>query len=63
MEQTNSITNGSGTATDPYTHNFHTTSETVMMPHFLFCAVLIVAVLAAATGFLMGFYIGKRRKT
>jgi hypothetical protein len=61
---TNAIVSGSGTAADPYTYNFHTTSETFMMPHFMFYAVLIliVVVLAATGGFTLGFYFRKRRK-
>ncbi|HEV7924370.1 MAG TPA: hypothetical protein VGR14_03385 [Verrucomicrobiae bacterium] len=62
---TNAIVTGSGTASDPYIFNIHATSETAMIPHFMFYAVLIVvAFLAfvAAGGFMLGFYFGKRQK-
>jgi hypothetical protein len=61
MNVTNGIVTGTGTASDPYIYNFHTTSETVMIPHFMIYTILMVAALAAAGGFMLGFYFGKRR--
>jgi hypothetical protein len=59
--ETNMTASGSGTATDPDSYNFHSSSETDMIPHFVFYTVLIVVVLAAAGGFILDFSFGKRR--
>jgi ABC-type multidrug transport system permease subunit len=53
---------GSGTASDPYTYNFHTNAQSYGMPWMFYIMVIIVLGLAATGGFLLGFYFGKRRK-
>jgi hypothetical protein len=61
MNETNIITNGSGTASDPYTFNFHTTGQSYGHPSG-FHAVAIFLGLGVIVGFLLGFYFGKKQK-
>jgi hypothetical protein len=59
---TNMTVSGSGTASDPYTYNFHETAQSYGAPWMFFIVAIIVLGLAASIGFLLGFYFGNRRK-
>jgi hypothetical protein len=62
MNDTNIIVHGSGTASDPRTFEFHTTAQSYGTPWMFYLVVIIVLGLAAAAGFLLGFYFGKGRR-
>jgi hypothetical protein len=61
MNDTNTLVHGSGSASDPTTFEFHESAQSYGS-HVMVCAVVVVVFLAAAAGFLLGFYFGKRRK-
>ncbi len=62
MNDTNTNVQGSGTASDPYTYNFHETAQSYGAPWMFYVVAIIVLGFAVAFGFLLGFYFGKRRK-
>ena len=62
MNDTNTIVQGSGTASDPYTYNFHDTAQSYGAPWMFYVVAIIALCSAVAFGFLLGFFLGKRRK-
>jgi hypothetical protein len=62
---TNITMSGSGTAADPYVYNFHTDARLSAHSYGMHCMFLLIVMIAlgsaAAGGFLLGFYFGKRR--
>jgi len=60
MKDTNHAVSGSGTASDPYTYNFHSTGQSSGAP-WLLCLLMVVSGLAVVAAFLPGYYFGKKR--